>query len=507
MNDIGLIQRDVDKPDVCDLGNFTNTVRFARIIDVYDASVLDSTGDSKNYGSVSIVYLDSLSTSPVLVPVLSTWYSWTRGAGIMFMPEQNDIVACVNQLNGYPLIIGFLPYKWDESINKVVKDNRCVGDTRPLYKGEVVIKGSSGGDVVIDKNGTVTIGGTDYSISEKVVSVVDGYNTEYSFDRVLPQVNSGISKTIIGNSYMFDGTVKNVGNFPQIFECGSSTTDRVSVILPFAKEVKFTLPSDVEIVDVVSVNVLSGGTSNTSTRAISSKTLKSSQYHLQCSNIYPIGSLDPSHKDYKPATVDKNLYGYTLSLNTDNITGNAIQLDYISRRFIGGIRVNSAGDVFIDGRNVVVRSENERSNVLLKRNGEASISGTSTSTIGTPGYGYIQCSQNNIIYSTGILGEGIISDDSMTKAKLHEVLSSADGSKAYFYVSDTLPLLRVEKTGLTTWSFSGVTRDEYISLDVSTKASVKKLLFSQNSKLFTSTKLEEMLNTDVPSYGELKRLS
>ena len=145
MRNIGDLQRDIEKPMPTELGNFTHTVRFARIVDVYDASILDSTGNSKDYGHLSVVFLDSLSTPPILIPYTTPWYSWTRGSGIMYMPEQNDIVACLEQLNGYPVVIGFLPYKWDQSLNKaVLREHREFGQTRPLYKGEVYIKGSAG---------------------------------------------------------------------------------------------------------------------------------------------------------------------------------------------------------------------------------------------------------------------------------------------------------------------------------------------------------------------------
>lgn len=506
MRNIGDLQRDIEKPMPTELGNFTHTVRFARIVDVYDASMLDSTGNSKDYGHLSVVFLDSLSTPPILIPYTTPWYSWTRGSGIMYMPEQNDIVACLEQLNGYPVVIGFLPYKWDQSLNKaVLREHREFGQTRPLYKGEVYIKGSAGGSLLLDKNGTVTLDGTDYSVSEKVVSNVDGYNSEYSFDRTLPIEDSGISKTIVGNSYLVDGTVKNVGNFPQIFESGAATTSTAMLLLPFTDEIRFTLPSDVEITQVLSVQVVTRASSKGSSQKVNKKTLKDSQYHLSCENIYQRGSLESSSKDFKPATTEKNSYGYTLTVNLSGLSGQAIQLNYLSRKFVGGVRVNSVGDVFIDGRNVIIRSENERSGLTLKRDGEASIYGTNRTTLGIPGYGFIDCMQNGIQYSTGILGEGFLIDDGMVKATLKEIMSSSEGNVAYYYISDSLPLIKVQSEG-SNWNFSGVTRDEYMSLSSNTKANIRKIWFSISDKLFNEKKLASMLNSSVLSYGELKRL-
>lgn len=493
MTSTGLIYRDIENPDVSALGDFSKTVRFARIIDVYDAKVLETqSGESDKYGKVSIVFLDGVSSTPVLVPFLTSWFSWTRGSGITFMPEQNDIVACLQQNNGYPVIIGFLPYKWNNTLNKVERViSDPFGETKPLLKGEVSIKSSYGGSVVLDRNGTIVVDGSDSSISERVVSNIDAYNNEYSFDRVLPNKESGVSRAVFGKSYFLDGTVKNIGNFPQIYECGASETENSSMFLPFMSDVEFTLPSDTEITSINGLYVVykEGDVKR-------KLELKPSQYKLSFSNIYPICSSDEQNIDFKPARVDRNTIGYTLHIVNVNVKGEALILDYTSRRFIGGIRVNLAGDVFIDGRNVVIRSENERAHMLLNKIGEANISGASSTTVGTKGLGYIKCTQNSVEYSKGIAGDNRDIDN----ISLENTLSG----KFYCYISDTMPLLRVElKDGK--WNFNGVTLNEYKSLKASEKASIIKFWFSLSDDLLTDKKIIGIMEEELPSYGELKR--
>lgn len=493
MTSTGLIYRDIENPDVSALGDFSKTVRFARIIDVYDAKVLETqSGESDKYGKVSIVFLDGVSSTPVLVPFLTSWFSWTRGSGITFMPEQNDIVACLQQNNGYPVIIGFLPYKWNNTLNKVERViSDPFGETRPLLKGEVSIKSSYGGSIVLDKNGTVTIDGANSSISERVVSNIDSYNNEYSFDRVLPNNKSGISRAVFGNSYFLDGTVKNVGNFPQIYECGVSETNISSIFLPYMPEIKFSLPADTEITSVEGVYII-----NRKSNTLQSTVLKPSQYHLGFSNIYPICSDDPQSISYKPACTDRNSIGYTLSIVTNGVEGDAVQLSYTSRRFVGGIRVNSVGDVFIDGRNVVVRSENERASMVLNRIGESRFSGVNSATIGTKGMGYLKCTQNSVEYSKGIAG----GKKDISKLSLKDALAD----KFYCYISDNLPLLRVElKNGK--WNFGGVTMDEYKELSADKKDSISKFWISVSDDLLSEKKLASIMEEELPSYGELKR--
>ena len=502
MSDIGDILRDIDKPDASDLGDYTKSIRFARILNVYDASILDSSASAHNkYGKAEILFLDGLGTVPVEIPILSSWFSWTRGSGIMFMPEQNDIVACLMQHNGYPVIIGFLPYKWDETAEKPVKIKKTsVGYTKPLYKGEVCIKASSGGYILLNKNGSVEIDGVDSSINELVISEIDGNNNEVMFNRTLNEGESGVSKTVVGKRYLPDGTPKYVGNFPQIFESGVSTIYTQSIDLPFAESVTFNLQSDAEIVEVKSVEVVYSDGNATKHYIVGDK-----QYTLIAENVYTPGSKNDNELYYKPATTEKNSIKYTLTIPNKNFSNATIKLTYDAKVFLGGVRVNSGGDLFLDGRNVVVRSSNENATLVLTDDGRANLRGSGNTSIGNADGGLLRCTQAGVMYSNGIGRDAMGDTESeITKMNLWSALGAEDKDfGALFYISDNLPLFRLYKDG-DTWEYKTVTDDEYSALSIKSKATVNKLTLSMCGFFLTKDKLAQLLLDDATTYGDLK---
>lgn len=502
MAHVGEIKRDIEKPHASDLGDFTKGIRFARVVDVYDASILSaSSKEQDKYGKVSVIFLDGSSKPPVLLAVLRPWFSWTRGSGIMFMPEQNDIVACMTQANGYPVVVGFLPYKWNNTLNKIVpSDDMSFGDTKPLYKGEVLIKGSSGSSVLLDRMGTVTIEGTDSTIADTVVTNIDDFNKEFTYDRTKPFTDSGISKAVFGNAYHLDGSVKHIGNYPQIFECGTSVHGTLTLDLPFTSEVNFTLPSDTEITKIISVELQSVA----SGKVLKSMDLRDYQYDLTFTNVYPYGDTSQQNKNHRPATLDKNLIGYTLVLKGSILGGSwsSVRLTANTEKFAGGIRVNNAGDVFIDGRNVVVRAENEMSSLLLKDNGTANMTGVNVTSIGSENGGKISCYQGGIEYSTGILNNG---NTPAIQSPLTATISSDEGNIQYFYVSDQLPMIKLFQKSDGEWVYDAVTKEEYQSMSPASKVNVKKIWFSKFVKFLTEEKMIALMGQEIPSYGELKR--
>lgn len=494
----GILERELYKPTPSDLGSFSNSVRYARIVDVYDATVLDGlSGDKDNYGKVSIVFLDSTGSSPVLVPFLTSWYSWSRGSGIIFMPEQNDIVACLTQHNGFPQIIGFLPYKWNESIGTVVRKSiDSVSRTRPLYKGEILVKSSSGGELLLDKNGTATLTSTDPSVKESVLLNIDGNCTENVFDRTRFSPESKLSNTVVGNSYFLDGTIKYVGNSPQVFESGTYNISSMTVELPYLSSIDFTLGPDVEIIEVESLSV-----TYTENNTQMASELKDSQYSLQFVNIYNTGSQDIKNLSYKPATSERNTIGYTLLIDTKDLEKATVILSCKVREFIGGVRLNDMGDLFLDGRNVVVRSRESKSTLVLDGYGKSELRGSSLTTVGNTYGGCIRCADNAVSYSNGIASKSKNFYNSTPK-NMMDVESSTNSS--YFYVSDNLPLVKLYEQG-GTWKFSGVSKEEYDSLSEATKVNIKKIAYSQSEKLLTRSTMLSILESDVPSYAELKR--
>lgn len=502
MSDIGDILRDVQKPDVTDLGDYTKSIRFARILRVYDASILEvPSSDRSKYGKAEVLFLDGLGTVPTEIPILSNWFSWTRGSGIMFMPEQNDIVACLQQHNGYPVIIGFLPYKWDETTEQPIKVRKTsIGYTRPLYKGEVCLKSSSGGYVLLNKNGSVEIDGVDGSLTDTVISEIDGNNQEVMFERTKIESESGISKTVVGKRYLTNGTPVYVGNFPQIFESGVSNYYTQTIELPYSETMSFNLQSDTEIVKIRSVEVVYNTNGATKRNVIGEN-----QYVLTADNIYTPGSTDEGAMYYRPATTERNSIKYTLNIPAQKVSGATVKITYDAKTFQGGVRVNSGGDLFLDGRNVILRSYGENASLSLTEEGEAALRGGGVTNIGNPDGGLLRCTQTGVLYSSGI---GVTPEVAKEEQiKLMDIWSALDAEDpeigALFYISDNLPLFKLKQTD-DKWDYSVVTEEDYAKLSTKARATVHKISLSLSELFLTKQKLATLLESDFVPYGDLK---
>ena len=503
MSGVGQIFRDEQKFDVSELGDYTKNIRFARILTVYDASVLSSaSGIRDKYGKIEILFLDNASTVPIEIPFTLPWFSWTRGSGIMFMPEQNDIVACLEQINGYPVIIGFLPYKWDVTLSKpVVIKKDSIGYTRPLYKGEVCIKSSFGGEVLLNSEGTVEISGIDSSYKESIISEIDGNNNEVTFERVLGGNENCVAKTVVGKKYLLGGTPKYVGNAPQIFESGTSSFYNQSINLPYSTSVAFNVTADTEIYEVLNVhiNYVDGGI----TKRID---LLPGQYSLVAENIYTPGSNDEQDVYYKPATTERNTIRYTLTVPQYGYSQCTTTIEYVAKHFVGGVRVNQLGDLFLDGRNVIVRSADEKSTLTLLDSGKATLRGSGTTEIGNVDGGLVSCTAGGVQYGQGIGIDTVSPEHPLTRMTIEAELSPEDVDfGTLFYMSDTLPLIRLYKEG-ERWEYKAVTAEEYKTLSPATESTVHKICLSPLGFYFTEQKLADMLAEDVPTYGDLKRL-
>lgn len=503
MASVGQIFRDEQKLDVSELGDYTKHIRFARILTVYDASVLQgASGVRDKYGKVEILFLDNASTVPIEIPFTLPWFSWTRGSGIMFMPEQNDIVACLMQHNGYPVIIGFLPYKWDVTLRKpVVMKSDSIGSTRPLYKGEVCIKSSFGGEIVLNTEGTVELSGIDSSYTESIISEIDGRNNETTFERPLGGSENCVAKTIIGKKYLIGGTPKYVGNAPQIFESGTSSFYTQSITLPYSSSVSFNVTADTEIYEVkkVTLNYVDGGV----TKQLE---ILPGQYTLTSENIYTPGSNDEQDVYYRPATIERNTIRYTLSVPQYNYSQCTTSITFVAKHFVGGVRVNQLGDLFLDGRNVIVRSADEKSTLTLLDSGKVKLRGSGTTEVGNIDGGLVSCSAGGVQYGQGIGIDSVSPQHPITRMDINEELSPEDPNfGTLFYMSDTLPLIRMYKEGAR-WVYKAVTQEEYKTLSSMSKATVNKITLSPLGYFFTEEKLAELLAEDVPTYGDLKRL-
>lgn len=493
MSDFGMIERDVAKPEVTELNDYNGSLRLARIIEVFDASHLNSSlsKEKSRYGKVRILWLDGTGYVPRDLDVTKSWFSWKRGAAIVAMPEVDDIVVCLERPGGYPVILGFLPLRWDAASKKVISSNDdTIGRIRPLHKGEILVKSSYQGEVFLSKEGNVKISAVDPTSTSKVVTSLNGNSTEDIFDRV--NDTPKLIECTIGYDFINESTVKVAGSSPQVFSVGTHYNSLITMSFPFEKEITFFLYEDTVIDSVESVVITSESTKS------GSEQIEPSRYDLKVTPIYAPSSTDASSEILYPCTAEKNSYLYKLTFN-DNVRHtqkDIVTININTKKFIGGVRVNSLGDVFIDGRNVVIRSKDGKSSALFSDSGQTSLRGIRTE-LGNINEGIVVCDSSGVKIYKGVFPGSDVHEESTA--------SIVDKSGTYFYVTDAYPLLKLYSSW-GTWHIDGVSKEEYNKLDDSIKASINKMWISSVSSTgcITQDSLTKLLKDGFPSYAELK---
>lgn len=494
MSFYGEIERDISKPDVTYISDYQHLLRLARIVDVYDASYLESTAskDKSRYGKVRILWLDGSGYVPQDLDVSKSWFSWKRGATIAAMPEIDDIVVCLKRPSGYPVVLGFLPYRWDSASSKIrpISDD-TVGSIKPLYKGEILLKSSSQGEIYLTKQGNIKISTYDPSDVSNVVTDLNSNCTEQLFRRV--NNNNKVVECTLGYDFLSDGVVKPAGTSPQIFSVGTHIKTNLTISFPYEKEIQFFLYEDTELVEIRSLTISSQNKGISGTESI-----EKSRYDLKATAIYTPGSADASTETLNPCTTEKNSYIYTIKFNdtVKHQSTDVVTLELITKKFVGGLRVNSCGDVFIDGRNVVIRSKDGKSSAKFSEDGQTLIRGTSTTT-GNIYEGSVRCDSSGVK-----LYKGIYSGSDILQENPESVV---DSTASYFYVTDYYPLLKLYKS-FGTWNLDGVTLEEYSSLDDNEKTGIEKMWVSpkESSDAPSQSFLTGLIKKGFPSYAELK---
>ena len=499
---IGKTQWDTEHPNPTDINTFGG-FRVGRIIKVYDADYVSagSSSDKKSYGKADIIWLDDVGRVPRSIDVCRPWFSWKRGAGIVFMPEVDDIIVCQTRNNGYPIVIGFLPYKWNDSLDKPVSvEESFVGPMKPLRKGEVLIKASSQADIHLSANGTIKFRAKDITNTEPATSLIEQNCTEQYYSRVKDSDISTVAETIIGYTNTFEGSPKPCGSSLQVYETAAVNYSEESIPL-FVSEVnqgsptsiEFFLYNDTEISDIVNVSTISSSSDNTNKTTY---LLKKSQYSLSSSFYYIPADAQGTSLYYKPCNTEKNLIKYTLTLNKSVSVkkGQQIILTALIRTIKGAIRLNSEGDLFLDGRNVMIRSKETSSSLSLKRSGEATLRGVNT-IVGNKNGGYLNAGETGVT-----IQNGFASDPEAVKKEM-----SDSSSCGYFYLEDGLPLIKMYYEG-ESCKIKGVSKEDYQAMSIEDKQSVNKATLSQiqDTNTINETTLQEILEGNFPSYAELK---
>jgi hypothetical protein len=235
--------------------------------------------------------------------------------------------------------------------------------------------------------------------------------------------------------------------------------------------------------------------------------LKQSQYSIKTETVYL--PFDPQVNSllFKPCNAEKNVVKYTLSIpNFSFVADNVIVVNAIIRRVLGAVRLNSSGDLFLDGRNVIVRSKEGNSSLALKEDGNAKMQGITTE-IGSTLSGKLLLNKAGIVKEVGNFSAA-------TETLRNTETTATKSSPKLFYVDDAFPMIKAyfvsaeeasadEPSG---WVLSGVTKDEYSLLTIEERSSVEKTYVTQveDSTQITESFLLKLIQEGYPSYGALK---
>ena len=262
---LGKTFADTKNPNPTELNKVAQGFRVGRVIRVYDADYVQSATESEKiyYGMADVLWLDGICKVPRPVEVCRPWFSWKRGAGIFFMPEVDDIVVCQSRDNGYPVIVSFLPYKWNDSLKRPEEiTDATVGTTTPLRKGEILVKAYSQAEILLSSDGSIKLKAKDASNTENVTTVLEENCTEQFFDRVLPDNTTTIAETTLGYSTDFTGALKSCGSSAQVFESAAVTYTQETFTLPAESTNVFYLYNDTTIDKINSITVVNKSTNN-----------------------------------------------------------------------------------------------------------------------------------------------------------------------------------------------------------------------------------------------------
>lgn len=490
------------RSDFTDLGDYTKHIRFARVTKVYDA---DTLAESKDYGSVNLVWLDTGDVVNGKVSFLKPGYSGVFGYGIVVMPSVGDIAACYTLQAAQPIILGFFSKNQFQAITADLDNAQLLGPMRALKSGEILIKGRSQSEVLFSKDGRINVTIKDGTNTNPVFNEDNSFTSEKFLDKASAKPQNTVLELELGKSD------KLAGPATQIFSITDGSYSLQTFEIYATKNVlQYTLSpvTQAEIVSVDSVKLFTVGTDG---KRVLKKTLgPNSGVGLIKSYYYTQGLSEPNDAAQFACTMDSNgmLTSVTLPASVAGLLNDKtlVSATVWVKRVKFGFRVNELGDAIMDCRNFVVRSNESKSYLGLFDDARAVIGGTVTE-LGDKMTGYVRTSRSGVQISSGMY-----SSSDIEQADSEDVKDIV-GAKYYFYNADEFPLICYVPDDKSI-PFHIVDIPEYLSLSNMDKSRITCRPFDpeQSQEGFTRTKLFSLLselkdaNTPWTSYGSLRAL-
>lgn len=417
--------------DVTNQTDYTKYIRFAKVLKVYDASTLS---ESDLYGKVDLIWLDSGVKINGASDIVKPFYSVTYGCGIVTMPCVNDIAACYCVQDAPPIILGFFSKdQFDAALNADKLGFGSIGYIRAIKSGEVLIKSRSQSEIYLKNDGTINIqvrNGKNKATAcvedttnnnEPVISRTSSSDTD-----TLLEFNLGINEFDIGNS---SGAGKTV------FSMVSGVHSKKTIFIDVDRRMTvFSLPVDStnEVISVDKFVVLKKTVTGYSpVKEFTTGMVLNKQYVYLPESVGEYGATE------NPCSLDIN--NSFVSVKAPNMAagliekGARISITYTVRIPSCKITSNSLGDLFVDSRNIVMRSGGASSYLGLFNDGSVKLGGSHLE-LGDKLRGHITVNRAGVELSAGALSTSAVAtvDKDMNIA--------ATGTFYYFIIKDDYPL-------------------------------------------------------------------
>lgn len=448
-----LIPEDVKRKELVEEEPFTDKVRIARVVKVYDAENYDT-----NYGKVELLWLDTGTPVNGLVDFIEPSSSILHGCGIFSMPSVNDLAVCLPQQNGSPIILGFINTNKYKSSTMSPTNNGSVGFIPKLHAGEYFIKSRAQSSIYLKRDGSL-----DINIQSNTESLAVPLNKQDNNTvPIIPKANGSAENTAfeihVGNSNRASGSANTV------YSAGTyAYANLIYTLNAVSGQTRYqlTIPAQATMVSINSISLLGGN----NTRI---KTFNNSDIVFSTSYSYASQDVLSDATTAIPCTLDKEVQSVWVDLpyeiisamgNSNSDESRILQIEYTIKTLKGGIRINREGDVFIDGRNVVIRSLDSKASLGLLDSG-TSILNCKSAQIGDVLGGSLLLDRGGVILSSGTSANG---DIIQCGAHGPNGLATIFGRFIYFYVTTDLPLVKYDTE---TDTFSLVSSNEYKALPV-----------------------------------------
>ena len=486
----------------------TGYVRYAKVVNVYDSTTINT---STNYGKVDLVWLDTMDAVNGSVSITQPMYSNVHGCGIYSLPCVNDVAVCLQQQDGPPLILGFLPVNQYFAVTAGDKNGYGqLGYMPKLKSGEILIKSKSQSYIYFRNDGSINIRSYDGTNTSETLSEDVALNHAPIINRTASNESNVLVDISLGGKDKTSGS--DVCRGTSVFSVSSGTcTTATATFQCIERQSVFSISNtnNYEVADIDFITIKepsSDGTSSSVTKTLTTGFTFRTEYTY-------IANKDTSNGPYTDTcTVDSNPSTTFVTLDNKSaqyVTDSSIlTIQYKLRQVNVKVAGSSTGDIAIDGNNIVLRANHGQAYLGLFEDGRVQLGGKQVE-IGDRLHGHIKTSAAGVVASAGNIPNAYVHMAQPEEAPI------VNGPVALFYINDAYPLFKynflVEDKNK---RYSIVTYTEYSTYSDAQRKDILPRCFDPIDTIdgFTSDYANALIEATVKAgisvmpYGEMKTL-